>query len=391
MRSQLSRHGLRTRSARTVGLVLSVFVGVSCHGGGGAAPPSAAVLPVTAVPVVEESVRERVEVVGRIGALATVDVFARVSGVLEERAFREGDMVEKGQRLFTIERRPYEIAVASSKAAVEAAAAAHQQAKQFLDRLESVREGGVAPNELENARLEERRMFAQLESARASLDSAELQLGFTLIHAEITGRVGISSLDTGNLVSQQSGALVRIHQIDPIEARFFVPESVYTRNETARRAAGVSLAEHRKSFEIRLRLSDGTMYSEVGEFTFIDNEVDQSTGTIELRARFPNAQGVLLPGQFVTMVIGVGQETEQPVVPRSAVLQDRSGLSVMVINSNGAAERRPVTLGPEIGRNVSVLEGLAVGEQVITEGLDRLRPGMKVEVHRGPGNEVNDG
>lgn len=339
-------------------------------------------VPVTAVPVVEDAVNRQVEVVGRIRAVTSVEVPARVSGVLEAVVFAFGSELEFDEILFELDKEPFQIAVNAAEATMMSADAAHQQATQYLERLRSVREGGVAPNELENARLEEARMLALLDQAKAQHEAAKLDLAFATIKAPIAGRVGRTSLAKGDFVSPQAGTLVTIHQVDPIEVSFFVPEAVFVASELARQAEGRSMEEDNESVSLQLRLADGTIYDEEGRISFVDNEVNTRTGTVTIRASFANKDGILLPGQFATVVVTLGETEKKPVVPRIAILEDRSGSNVLVVRSDGTSERRAVELGPSVGRRVSVLSGVTTGELVVTEGLDKIRPGALLDVKR---------
>ena len=192
--------------------------------------------------------------------------------------------------------------------------------------------------------------------------------------------MGRTDLAPGDQVGPSSGTLVRINQVEPMEAAFFVPEGVFQTNEAQRRRAGMSASDSTDLLAFELAFIDGTVYDQAGKTSYVSPEVDVATGTIEIRALFPNPDGVLLSNQFVTVMIEVGDALERPVVPRIAVLRDRSGDTVLVARNDGSYERREVTLGPELGRSVAVLDGVTEGELVITEGLDRIRPGSLLAV-----------
>lgn len=345
-----------------------------------ASTPTPTAISVTAEPVVMGQVQKRVEAVGRVRATESVDIQARVTGFLGPIGFQFGSKVEKGKPLFEIQKDEFQAAVDSANAQVKSSEATHEQALQYLERLKSVRDGGVAPNEIENARLEAKRMEGMLDAARAELKRSELQLSYCDIAAPISGRIGRPAFTAGNLVSPQSGTLVTIHQQDPIEASFVVPENVFVASEIARLGKGISEEEAMSRVSFNLRLADGSDYEAEGTVSFLDTAVDPNTGTITLRAKFANPDGILLPGQYVTVLVGLGKEESAPVIPRTAVLRDRSGATVILVGPDGTAQRREVELGPDVGRKVAVISGVSVGDMVVTEGLDRIRPGAKLEI-----------
>lgn len=338
----------------------------------GAQPPA-----VLVAPVVERSVSAGESIVARTRAVHRVALRARVSGPLEKRTFEAGAQVEPGQLLFVIESDQYETDAAAASAAAAEAKAAYDKSNQYLARLQSVARGGVSATDLETARNDVQASEARLAQARARQDSADLQLGYTKIHAPIAGRIGEAQVDTGNLIGPDSGVLVTIVQLDPIYVDFTVSEREITRFVQGRRAANDERADI-DDYRLRLRLSDGSLYEHAGRLDYVASEVDRSTGTLAMRAVVDNPEGVLRPGQFVTALVSDAAPQKRLVIPQSAVEQDKEGYHVFVVDDNGKVARRRIELGERRNVDWVVESGLRAGERVIFQGLQKIRPGMTV-------------
>jgi membrane fusion protein (multidrug efflux system) len=348
------------------------------------APPPPSAPP--AVGVIEarlEEINPSIDFVGKLRAYATVELRARIEGFLEERAFAEGTDVEPGALLFRIEPEQYEAGLAQAKAELAAAEARLQRATLERKRFEELRkEQNIAQQQLDNAVAEELAAQAAVQGAQAAVQKAELELGYTTIRAPIDGRTGLASYDAGNLVSPESGVLATIRKLDPIRAEFSLSETWYL--ELAERAKAAKaegkVAEEEGAYVPRLRLPDGTLYEHPGEFDFIDPKVDERTGTVLVRAAFPNPDKLLLPGQFVTVVIARAAPEASVVIPQAAVLTDQAGRYVLVVNDEDEVAIRRIETGQRIegaGR-WQIEEGLAPGDRIVIHGLQRVRPGMKV-------------
>ncbi|MCB2192397.1 MAG: efflux RND transporter periplasmic adaptor subunit [Deltaproteobacteria bacterium] len=346
-------------------------------------PPESGQPPtVTVSEVPEMQVNPAAEFVGRVEAIQTVDLRARVEGYITRIAFIEGGAVKKGTLLFQLEQAPYQARVNEAKAQVALAQASLDKALRYIKRLRSVRSGGVAATDMDNALSAEETAKAQLQQAKATLQQAELNLGYTTITAPISGVMGRAQYTLGNLVGPTSGALARLVQLDPIRVVYSVSENEYV---TAKMKAGDNSEQLQVELVPRLKLPDGQNYPMAGKLDFTEPQVDPGTGTIPMRAIFPNPQRVLLPGQYVTVFISRRQPRLMPVVPQAAVLEDRKGLYVLVVDKNDMVQRRGIVRGAPLGTGWAVESGLKPGETIIVHGLQRAAPGQKVRPVREAG------
>jgi len=364
-----------TKTVLLCPMALLLFFALPCWA---QTPPPPAV---TVIHVAEEEVNPPAEYVGRVEAVQAVDLRARVEGFLDEVRFREGAEVREGDVLYVIEQAPYRARVAEARGRAARADAALTSARQYLDRLRTVRPGGVPATDIDTALGVKLQAEAELQEAMAALDRAELDLGYTVVTAPIRGRIGRTAFTRGNLVGPDSGPLARIVQMDPIRVVYSVSESDIAGPERIRTPG-------REDCRLvpRLRLPCGEIYGEAGSLDFVDNEVDPDTGTVAVRAAFANPEGLLIPGQYVTVLVSCGEGPRLPVVPQSAVQEDRLGRSVFVVDAEGTVEQRRITTGAAIGTAWAVESGLAPGETVIVQGIQKVTPGQTVRPVAQAGN-----
>ena len=322
------------------------------------------------------------EYVGRVEAIQAVDLRVRVEGYIRKVAFDEGAQVKKGDVLFLIDEAPYKAKFNEARAKVALAQANLDKALRYMKRLKSVRAGGVAATDMDNALSAEETGRAQLQQAKANLEQAELNLGYTTITAPIGGVMGRAQYTLGNLVGPSSGALARLVQLDPIRVVYSVSENEYV---AARTKAGDHPEQIPAELVPRLKLPDGQMYPLAGRLDFTEPQVDPGTGTIAMRAVFSNPHRVLLPGQYVTVFISRRQPRRMAVVPQAAVLEDRQGLYVLVVDKDDKAQRRGIVRGAPLGTGWAVESGLKPGETIIVHGLQRAVPGQTVRPVRAAG------
>ncbi len=324
-------------------------------------------------------VTERAEFVGRIEAINRVDLRARITGFLQERLFQEGEEVHAGEMLFRIERAPYEAQLELARASLASAQATLENARVALSRARELRGSGAGTQaQLDNAIAQERTANAGVLGAQAQVRVAEINLGYTEISAPIDGRIGRSTYSPGNVVGPQSEPLATIVSQDPMRVAFSISQRqvLELRNRYESRGG-------LEATVVRVRLTDGALYPQAGRIDFIDTQIDRNTDTLLVRAVIPNPRrdaGVrpLVDGQFVNVLVEGAEPVQAIVLPRAAVLQDQGGNYVLAVDQEGKAQRRPVRLGRSTAEVAVIEDGLRPGETVISEGLQRVRPGQPV-------------
>ncbi len=345
-----------------------------------AAPPEQGKGPppvVTVMPVTTKEVNLPNEYVGRVEAIQAVDLRARVEGYLEQVKFQEGTDVPAGDLLYLVEQAPYKAKVGEAGAKVAEAEAALKNARQYLQRLKAVRSGGVSATDLETAANQELRASAALQEAKANLEQAEINLGYTTVKAPISGRIGRTAFTKGNLVGPGSGALARIVQLHPIRVVYSMSEYNLAGARHARKTGNGENPDCRLIPTILIPGGGGYEYT--GKVDFVDNEVDPETGTIAIRAVFKNPDGLLLPGQYVTVLVKCKEGKQLPVVPQSAIQEDREGRYVFLVDGENRIQQRRIITGPVIQSEWVVESGLMAGETIVIQGVQKVTPGQVVK------------
>lgn len=334
------------------------------------APPQP--LPVTLVKVMPTRAPLIIEAVAQTEGAREVEVRARVSGILEKRLYDEGAPVKAGQVLYRIERAPYAIALQQAQAQLAEQRARLEQANREAERLKGLLgDKAISQKEYDDAVSAGAVARAAVQSAQAAVAQAELNLSYTDVIAPVAGISGRSQRSEGTLVSATDSLLTTIVQLDPIWARFSLAESDVARLPGKRLANGAIKAAE-------LILPDGSAYPHKGRIDFVASRLDTRLGTQELRAEFPNADGRLLPGQFVKVRLVAGEQDNVFLVPQSAVMSGDQGRMVFVRGSGGTVEPRPVTAGEWLGKDWVITGGLKPGDEVIADNLLKLRPGAPV-------------
>ena len=343
-----------------------------------AEPTGQQALPPVAVKVasaVRKTMPLEIRAIGNVVASATVSIRARVGGTLEEVHFAEGAEVEKGQLLFLIDPRSYEADLKEAEAYLARDRALLVRAEADLKRYgELVKQDFVTQEQFDQARASAASLSATVAADEAAVNNARLQLSYCSIYAPISGRAGDLLVDPGNLIkaNDDNNPMVVIHQVRPIEVRFSVPEEYLSRIR-GRQASGPL-----KVTALPDETSSGAGIE--GRLTFVNNTVDTSTGTVLLKASFPNEDGALWPGQFVNVALVLGEQTDALVVPSRAIQTGQRGTYVFVVKDDHTVESRPVTVSRAVGEETVVAEGLSPGETVVTDGQLRLAAGARVEI-----------
>lgn len=376
-RSSRSQVGPRAALAGLVVAALALLAG--CDGQSQTPPPQPPPPGVTVAPVTRAEINPVFEVVGQTEAVDEVDLRARVQGFLVDRAFAEGDDVRQGELLFAIEKAPYEAALAVAAASVDQAQAAVARTRKDLERARILfSRGNVSEKTLDDAVAAERDARAQVAAAEARQREARLNLGYTDIYAPIDGRIGRAAYSVGNLVGPESDVLATLVKLDPIYAVFNVSERLYLSYKQGT-AAEPAAADGGEAAPVpRLRLANNQDYPHAGKIAFVDNRVDPMTGTIAVRAIFPNPEKLLVPGIFVTVRLSDREPEPALLIPQAAVQEDQAGRFVLVAKPDNTAEVRRIATGERTGVSWQVTNGLAEGELVIYEGIQKVRPGSPI-------------
>jgi multidrug efflux system membrane fusion protein len=360
-------------------LVASTVVLPACSAGDQGAPASAPpppAVPVTIGRVVQKDMPLEVSAVGAVEAFSTVAVRAQVTGEMKAVNFRQGDDVEAGQVLFTLDPRPLEAALNQAEANLQRDTAQAANAKIIAQRMEDLVERGVGTREQrDTARTTAAALEAVVGANQAAVENARVQLQYATIRAPIAGRTGALMVNAGNLVrANDQTPLVVINQVTPVYVSFGIPEALLS-----------SLRRYmtERELEVEATPPNESGAPAAGRITFVDNQVDQTTGTIRIKATFPNSNRSLWPGQFVNVNIRLSSESGATVVPTVAVQAGPEGQYVFVVKNDQTVEMRKVVVARTSGTETILREGVKAGETVVTDGQLRLVPGSRISVKGG--------
>ncbi len=323
----------------------------------------------------EVNIREKITATGRIEAPLSVDIRPRVEGYLEKVYFKEGSYVNKGDLLFLIDPQTFSAAVKQAKSDVQETIAALDEAKKNAVRIVELVEKDYASKAQKDQVIAQRdRLKALLEVKKAALERAEINLGYTRIHAKISGKIGRISADEGNFVIPAMNILARIVSLNPIYMNYNLTDEEYLQLKRQNKTNTKN--------EVEITLPDESIYPKKGEIVFYDNEINSATGTITVRAEVENPDFLLLPGQYVNVAMHIGKPQKALALPQEAVMESPQGKTVYVLNKDNTVQIRPIITGQRQEGYWTVKQGLEKGETIVVQGLQKLRPGIKVSVEK---------
>ncbi|HHG8773570.1 TPA: efflux RND transporter periplasmic adaptor subunit [Raoultella planticola] len=311
---------------------------------------------------------------GRIEAIHEVAIRARTEGTILQRHFHDGQYVRKGERLFTLDDAQPRAALTLAKAELKSAQASLRQAQQLLNRYQQLKNNhSISRNDVDTAQMQRDIAAAAVEQAKARVTAQQITLDYTGIDSPVSGRIGHSRFHVGSLVGPDSGTLVDIVQLDPIRVSFALDEAAFY--SKAGQHADISALKQAWLAQIA---PNGQR--EEGRLTSVDNRIDARTASVVLRAEFANPQHRLLPGGSVPVIFRPRRQQESLMIPAAAVQQDAQGFYSWVVSQDNTAALRRVTLNGQQGQQFVVADGLQAGERVVTEGVQRLRDGVAVQL-----------
>jgi membrane fusion protein (multidrug efflux system) len=344
---------------------------------------------VTVITVEPKDTPVSFEFVGVMASSQQVEVRARVDGFLDERIYTEGNIVKQGQLMFQMDEKPFQAQLDAAQSAL-----AQQQARLWtsqanLKRVKPLaKANALSKKELDDAQGRVNADAAAVDMARADVDTAQLNLGYTTIHAPVTGASSFARIQNGAYVNAQSGPLTYVAQIDPIWVDFSLSEDELLKIRQEQKS-GQLLVPETGALTVELVLSNGSMYPETGKIFFRDANYSTETGTFLVRATFSNKGGALRPGQFVRVRVKGATRPDAILVPQQAVLQGAQGFFVWIVDAEGKAQVRSVEVGNWQGDNWFISKGLSSGDKVITDGTVRLAKGIPVRI-TGEGTDEPD-
>lgn len=350
--------------------------GAPAGGGPGMPPAEVAVVIVTPEPVVLVT-----ELPGRLEALRSAQVRARVSGIIETRAFREGSDVRQGEVLYRLDSAGFQAALDGALAGLARAEATLALTSATAERYAPLAlANAISQQDYTNAQGARQQAEADVAAGKAAVQTARVNLGYTTLTAPIAGRIGRALISEGALVGQNDATpLAVIQQVHPLYVNFTQPVADVLRLRQSIGSGRLKPADAASATTVRVTLDDGSAYPQAGKLLFSDLSVEPSSGQVTLRAQLPNPQGLLLPGMYVRVRIEQGRMDAALALPQQAVTRNAQGDTVMVVDDKGAVTPRPVKVAMAQGNRWVITEGLKAGERVIVEGFQKLRPGAPVK------------
>ncbi len=332
-----------------------------------------------------ESVNVSAEATGRVEAKYSIDVIARVPGFLQKKYFKEGDFVKKGQTLFQIDPREYQIEVNNSAANVNQYSALLKNAQQELNRANAlIKEDLISRSDVDQSLATRNQNKALLDAAKQQLELARVNLGYTSIKSPIDGRIGKVNITEGNYVTATSGPLVNVSSTDPVYVTFSLKSSDFVKLLKA--------SNKYKDVEVKVQFSDGSWYEKIGKINFVDNKIDENSGSITLRATFENPKGWLVPGDYMKVELKAPKIVKYMTVPQACTKGDAmSGYYVWAVEDNKAVKKN-IEVSDEINNNWVVESGLSNSDVIVVSGIQNIASeGQKLKPISNSTNENKQG
>jgi membrane fusion protein (multidrug efflux system) len=391
-------HAFYRRGSLFTGAALLAFALVSsCKEKEEKAPPPPPIVKVSEA--VKRDVPLFTEAIGQTRGNKEIEISARVEGFLETMTFKEGSFVKKGQVLYTLDPRPFQASLAEARATLAQAQADLVRKQQDVARYKPlVEKSAVSVQEYETAVALERAQQSSVAAAQAAVQKAQVELSYTTVVAPDDGLIGITEAHPGTLVGgTQKAQLTQISKIDPIHVRFSIAERDYlffarrraaanevasagaARVKNAPAAAGGGPTPGQPELEFQLVLADGSIHPHLGKLVFIDRNVDPTTGTIRVEAAFPNPEGIVRPGQYARVRAATTEKKDAVLISQNSVQEIQGLFNVAVVKPDNSVEIRPIKPGERVGALMIAESGVTPGEKLVVEGLQRIRPGIKVQ------------
>lgn len=335
---------------------------------------------VTVVTIAPRDTPYPYEFVGQTQSSRQVDIVARVNGFLERKMYTEGSMVKAGQTMFLQDQKPFQAQVDAAKASLSAQQARLQVARDNLGRVKPLAAlNALSQKDLDDAVGQEQAASAAVDGAKANLTQAQLNLGYTVITSPVAGASSFSRVQEGQYLDASNRQLTYVAQLDPMWVNFSISENDMLDLRTESKEGKLRLPST-DSYEVQVILADGSIFPATGRITFANADFNPTTGTFLLRATLPNPDGTLRPGQFVRVRINGAVRPNAILVPQKAVLEGAQGKFVVLVDKDQKAQIRPVKVGPWLGAEWIITDGLAAGDVVVVDGVARLGPGTPVKI-----------
>ncbi len=369
----------RTRTAWAAAAAVLVFVGLLFSAACEKKKAEPPLQKVVVTSVITQDVPVTQEWVGTLEGSVNADIRPKIEGYMLRQVYQEGTWVKEGTPLFQIDPRQFKAALDAAKGNLARNQAALDNANITVERYKPLAKSqAISQQELDDALSTQRQSEANVESAKAQLEQAQLNLNWTTVTSPINGIVGTAQIQVGSLVNGQS-VLTTVSTVDPVRVSFAITESQYLNymaaTETQRDRAGGDLT---------IVLADGSKYAHPGKVIILNRQIDQKTGTITLVGEFPNPDKILRPGQYAKVQAVTNTRKDALLVPQAAVKELQGDTQVAVVGNDGTVELRSVVMGPRVGSLWVVDKGVKVGERLIVGGLQMVRPGMKVQAETAP-------